>query len=292
MKTAMHTDRLEWRFGAVRAVRLLCEAGFEAIDYSMYNSELPVFMRGGRIIADELKRIAEGYGAKINQTHAPFSDFLLGEENFEHNRTVYASICEAIRISSYLGAKTVVVHPAEICPLLSSDERFFMNMELYSHLVCVAREAGVNIAIENLYSRHSQDENRIIGGVCSGAAELIRYADALGGEGVSVCFDVGHAELVGESSYSMIRALGERIKHIHIHDTDLLGDIHTLPYLAKVDFLPVCKALGKNGYDGDVTLEADGFLRNMPDALIPSALLFARSVASYLRDEIIKYYPK
>ena len=150
MKTAMHTDRLESRFGAIAAVRMLGEAGFEAIDYSMYYSDSAVFDRGGRILAAELRRVAASHGATINQTHAPFSDFKRGEENYEHNRKVFRSICEAINISAVLGAKTVVVHPAEICPYLTSDERFQMNMELFSNLAKVARGAGITISIENL----------------------------------------------------------------------------------------------------------------------------------------------
>ena len=36
MKLAIHTDRLERRFGAIAAIKLIAAAGFEAIDYSMY----------------------------------------------------------------------------------------------------------------------------------------------------------------------------------------------------------------------------------------------------------------
>ena len=292
MKTAMHTDRLERRFGAIGAVRMLGEAGFEAVDYSMYYPDIAVFGRGGRILAGELSRVAASYGMVINQTHAPFSDFKRGEESCEHNRKVYNSICEAIRISAAIGAKAVVVHPAEICPYLTADERFDMNMELFAHLISVARGEGIDISIENLYSRHLSNRDRIIKGVCSDSYELLRYLDALSEYGVSFCLDVGHAELAGEGAYSMIKTLGKRISYVHIHDNDINSDEHTLPYLASIDFDGVCKALGKIGYDGDITLEADGFLRDMPDAVVPSALSFARNIASHLRDEVVRYREK
>lgn len=289
MKLSIHTDRLERRFGAIAAVKMIAEAGFEAIDYSMYYSDSAVFGRGGRILASELKRVAESLGLVFNQSHAPFSDFRYGIENEGHNRTVYNSICDSAVIASRLGAKTLVVHPAVICPRLSRDARFEMNMELFSRIAAFADNYGVGISIENLYPREREDGEMPLGRVCADTEELIRYADALSDKGVTVCFDAGHAGLVGESAAGMVKALGERVKYIHLHDNDFKTDSHTLPYLANTNYSSLCKALARVGYSGDVTLESDGFISEMPDGLIPSALLFSRSVAAYIRDEIIKH---
>ena len=289
MKLSIHTDRLERRLGAIAAIKMIAAAGFEAIDYSMYYSDSPVFGRGGRILASELKRVAESYGVSFCQAHAPFSDFAVGAENDGRNRAVYNSICESIAIASKLGAPAIVVHPALICPRLSREDRFNMNMELYSHLVPFAKNYGVGILIENVIARHPEKNEKVVGSVCSDTAELIKYADALSPMGVEVCFDAGHAGLAGESAAGMVKALGSRIKHIHLHDNDFETDSHTLPYLLSTNYSSLCKALGRVGYSGDVSLESDGFFRNMPDALLPSALLFSRSVAAYIRDEIIRY---
>ena len=289
MKLSMHTDRLQQRFGAIATVKMIADAGFDAIDYSMYYDDSPIFNRGGRVLASELSRIAEARGLVFNQAHAPFSDFALGEDSEVKNRKVYSSICEAIVLASKLGAPTIVVHPALICPRLSADARFEMNMELFSHLISVAKDNGVSLAIENVWARHPDKNDKIVKSVCSDAGELIRYADALASDGVTVCFDAGHAGLVGESAAGMVKALGDRIKHIHLHDNDFETDSHTLPYLASTNYSSLCKALGRVGYSGDVTLESDGFFKNMPDGLLPSALLFSRSVAAYVRDEINKF---
>ena len=289
MRLSIHTDRLERRFGAIAAIKMIADAGFEAIDYSMYYTDSPVFGRGGRILASELKRIAESRGLTVNQAHAPFSDFRIGEENDSHNRKVYSSICESIMIAARLGAPTIVVHPAEICPRLSRDDRFYMNMELYRRLTDLASGVGVGISIENVWARHPDKSEKIVKSVCSDAEELIRYADALSGEGVTVSFDAGHAGLVGESAAGMVKALGERIKYIHLHDNDFYEDTHTLPYLQSTNYPSLCKALGRVGYSGDVTLESDGFIRNMPDGLVGAALLFSRNVAAFIRDEIQRF---
>ena len=287
MKLSIHTDRLCRRFGAVSAVKMIAAAGFDAADYSMYYDDNAVFGRGGRVLADELKRVGASLGLVFNQAHAPFSDFSIGED-FK-NRKIYEKIRESIVIASHLGAQSIVVHPAEICPRLSEDDRFEMNMELFSRLSAIGNDYGIKIAIENIWSRHPDDRERLVGGVCSDASGLIKYADALSSYGVTVCFDSGHAGIVGESAAGMVMALGERIKHIHLHDNDFVTDRHTLPYLESANFNSICKALGRVGYSGDVTLESDGFFKNMPDSLVPSALLFSRSVASHIRDEIEKY---
>jgi len=289
MKLSIHTDRLERRFGAIAAIKMIAAAGFDAIDYSMYYTDAAVFGRGGRILASELSRVAGSYGVSFCQAHAPFSDFRIGAENEGHNLSVYNSITESIAIAARLGAPTIVVHPAEICPRLSGDQRFEMNMELYSHLIRVAKSVGIGISIENIWARHPDKNDKIVSSVCSDAEELIRYADALSADGVTVCFDAGHAGLVGESAAGMVKALGSRIKHIHLHDNDFETDSHTLPYLANTNYPSLCKALGRVGYSGDVSLESDGFLKNLPDALVPPALLFSRSVAAHIRDEIIRF---
>lgn len=289
MKIAMHTDRLQKRFGAAGAVRMIAEAGFEAVDLSMYGTDNAYFEQSGRLLASEICRVAEGLGISVTSAHAPFSDFLPTAEADAHNREVFSSMCHAFKIASRAGAETVVVHPAFICPHLTRDERFELNMELYHHLNKVARDEGIRLLIENTYGRHRRKSDRLVKTVCSDTAELIRYADALCEFGIGLCFDVGHASLVGESAESMIRELSGRINLVHVHDNDFYTDSHTLPYLGETDFHAVCKALGRVGYTSDITMESDGFIRNMPDAIIPSALELTARVASHLRDEISRY---
>lgn len=286
MKTSNHTEALEQRFGALGAVRMNCEAGFEAIDYSMYTREGVVFEQGGRLVTKEMKKIAASYGVGFNQAHAPFSRFKIGEENADENRAIYYSILRAIEVAAELEAPIIIVHPSVICPHLSADDRFEMNMEFYGKLLPRAKEMGVKIAIENMWGRHKDCRERIVKDVCSDAAELIRYVDALDSPYVCACLDVGHAGLVGEAADEMALALGKRLCAIHIHDNDFVKDKHTLPFVGGVNFTSLNKALAKIGYEGDMTLEANYFLDTFPDELVPYALTFMARTAAYLRDEV------
>lgn len=287
MKTANHTDALERRFGALAAVRMNCEAGFEAIDYSMYEPTGAVFELGGKALVREMRRVAESHGVVFNQAHAPFSRFKIGAENDAKNREVYYSIVRSMEIAAELGADTVVVHPSVICPSLSADDRYEMNMEFFGNLLPRVKNLGIKIAIENMWGRHKDFRDRIVKDVCSDAAELIRYVDGVNDTCVTACLDVGHAGLVGEAADEMAIALGDRLTAIHIHDNDFTSDLHTLPYTSEMNFDSLTSALAKIGYSGDMTLEADCFLKRFPDALVPAALSFSARVAAHLRDEAV-----
>lgn len=286
MKISNHTSILEERFGVVGALRLNCEAGFEAIDYSMYETDIPVFMPGSGALISEMKRVADSYGVVFNQAHAPYTKFRLGEENTYRNKEIFRYVNRSVEIAAELGASTIVVHPAFICRNLNADERYEMNMEFFHALLPTARSSGINIAIENTWRRHKDNHDKIIKEVCSDAAELIRYVDGMDSQYVSACLDIGHAALVGESPEEMIRALGGRIGTIHIHDNDLISDLHTLPYTGSIDFSAVSSALADISYRADVALEANCFLESVPDALVGDALKFAARVAAHIRDEI------
>ena len=283
MKISTHTHFLEVRLGAMRAVRTCCEAGFEAIDYSMYEGDGAVFGRGGFLLVKELRRVAESYGVCFNQTHAPFSRFLPGAENEEHNRTFFDKIRRSIDITAELGAPRVVIHPAFICREISADERFSMNMDLYLSLLPYAKSAGVGIAIENMWGHHRDMYDKIVKNVCSDAEELIRYVDGVGDPSVSACLDVGHAVLVGESPDEMARSLGARLSCVHLHDNDFYHDDHNLPFMGSITFEGFAKTLGKIGYDGDITLESNSFMDRLPDALVGDALVFSAKTASYIK---------
>lgn len=285
MKISNHTDRLEKRFGALGAVRMTAEAGFEAIDFSMYTPDGAVFGRGGASLVREMRRLAEGLGVTFNQAHAPFAKYKPGEESREENKRLFDYTRRSIEIAAELGAERIIVHPAFICPHITADDRFEMNMEIYSRLLETAKSENVIIAIENMYGRHKDKSSKLVRNVCSHAEEFIRYVDAFDTPYVTACVDIGHAGLVGESASSMIRSLGGRVTSIHVHDNDFCEDIHTLPFFGDINFKSVIRALRDIGYKGDMTLEADGFLRDLPDELCPWALAFMARVAGYLRSE-------
>ena len=81
-----------------------------------------------------------------------------------------------------------------------------------------------------------------------------RLLDELDSDGFVMCLDIGHVAITGTEPEDYIRGMSnKRLKALHVHDTDYLGDTHTIPYLGKHNWNEICKALGEIGYDGAFT---------------------------------------
>jgi len=58
--------------------------------------------------------------------------------------------------------------------------------------------------------------------------------------------------------------------------------LHTLPFLSKIEWKEVCKALAEIGYDDEFTYEADNVLKGFPNELLADVLSLMHSTGRYL----------
>ncbi len=278
MKTSTLTLRLTDEFGIEKAVQMICEAGFDCIDHSLFsgvNGSLYIEEEGYLEKLKAVKAIADSYGVKFNQTHAPFGSFKEGDDTY--NEWVKPLIIKSIEATSILGAEYMVVHPFYV-----SVDKKQANMEFFRSLLPHAKKHNVKLALENMFG-WDPEKDVLIKNVCSDAEELIDYVDSLDSEYAVVCLDVGHCGLVGESAPDMIRKLGkERLRCLHIHDNDGITDLHTIPFSRSIDFNEITKALNEIGYEGDMTLEADAFYKGFPVELYGDVLILLSKTARYL----------
>lgn len=285
MKLVTQTDLVASRFSDAEAVRMICEAGFDALDLSMFamrdDDNHPLNGSGWRAYVKELKDIAESYGKSFTQSHTPFPPFRAGDE--EYGKRVMPRVERALEISGELGVEVSVVHP-----VACGENQFEVNIEYYRSIEHIAADYGFKIALENMWGRDSETK-KIIPNICSVTDDFNRYVDALDPAHFTACLDLGHCGLVGSNAPEMIRGMGgERITSLHIHDNDDLRDLHTLPYMSGMDWDEILKALGEINYKGNFTYEADNFMRRIPDELIPAALGFMEKVGRYMMNEIEK----
>lgn len=266
------------RFGDEIAIRMLAAAGFDALDFTMfeaYNEEQLFESRAYKQYAMELRDIATGCGIAFNQAHAPFPSYRVGDAAY--NKKTYPRLHRSIEICGILGVKTVIVHPV----YLGENKKEF-NFDLYNGLLPTAKAVGVKIAIENMWG-HDSRRGYIVPNVCSTPDELCEYIDTLDREWFTVCLDLGHCNLVGEDEANFIRKLGhERLTSLHVHDTDFRNDLHTLPFMGKMDWSAIASALRDIAYTGDLTLEADNFLQNVPSGFHITALRYMHDTGRYL----------
>lgn len=274
------TDRLGIRLGDEKAVEILCRAGFDALDYSMFglhNPEHPLNGPDFESYVQNLKKKAAAYGVTFRQAHAPFPSCRENDEDY--NQVTFTRIVRAMEVVSVLGARIIVVHPTCIS---RADEMKQYNLDFYRRLQPYCEKLGVKVALENMWGR-DKVTGRICPNVCSTGKELCGYIDELDSRYFTVCLDLGHCGLVGEDAADMVRTVGhDRLKALHVHDNDNASDSHTAPYFGKMNWDSITQALADIRYDGDFTFEADRFYDLFPDSLLPSAAKFLHDIGRSL----------
>ncbi len=273
------------QFGIKRAVEIILDAGFPAIDITMHAPADFFLTDDYKQTAAELRAMTDARGAVFNQAHAPFGG---GYENYTEK--LVPTFPRAFEFASLCGIKNVIVHPLQRGRYYGNAEELFeMNMEFYTKLAPLARDNGIKIAIENMWQRHPVSKH-ICDDVCADPRELARYYDSLGNStDFTVCLDLGHVALCGREPEDAIRVLSSRIGALHVHDVDYVDDLHTMPGLGRINWDNVCRALADVGYSGEITLEADYFMKNMDDELIPDAVKLLEASARHLARKVEKY---
>ena len=277
MILSTQTDLTAKMFGPEKTVELIAQAGFDAIDLSMFEDESNdwIFSDGFENRCKTLVKLAHDYGVYFNQAHAPFPSYRVGDE--EYNTKIRPMLIRAIEAAGLIGAKNIVVHP-----VFFPENKKENNLRMYNELLPTAKKAGVKIALENMWGRDPRMRT-IVPNVCSTAEELAEYVDALDPDWFTVCLDIGHIGLIREYEAPFIRELGaERLTCVHIHDNNYLQDLHICPFLGNLPWDEITKAFAQIGYKGDLTLESDNFLKNMPASMYPAGLKFMEAAGREL----------
>ena len=275
----------EKHFGIKRTVEMLLDAGFPAIDLTMHSPANFFLEDNYKETAAQLRAMAEARGAMFNQAHAPFGG---GYENYTEK--LVPTFPRAFEFAALCGVKNVIVHPLQRGRYYGNAEELFeMNMEFYTKLAPLARDNGIKIAIENMWQRHPVAKH-ICDDVCADPHELARYYDTLDApDTFTVCLDLGHVALCGREPEDAIRVLAGRIGALHVHAVDYIDDLHTMPGLGKINWDNVCRALADVDYGGEITLEADYFMKNIAAELIPDAEIMLERTARYLAEKVEKF---
>ena len=111
MKLSFPIGYLADRYGIEKALSLVKEAGFDAIDYDLCSMEkADSVFRGDRWReeAERIRALADAAGIVINQTHAPFH---FTAAQWEDHDLILGIFSRYIRISGILGASVAVIHP-------------------------------------------------------------------------------------------------------------------------------------------------------------------------------------
>lgn len=246
--------------GEEKAIEYCAKAGFDAWDFSMFSMckydwknnvllENAHPLAGGDYLklARKLKRVGLDNGIVCNQSHAPFPT------KCAEIRSYYK---RSIECTAEAGGKICVIHP-------DNDKSAEENGEMYLELLTFAKGYNVRIATENMWNWDGE-KNCSSFAACATPESFNAHLDAVNDEYLTACLDIGHAEMKGSntSAVEMIKALGDRLTALHIHDNDRLNDSHQIPFSMDIDFNEVVAALKQIKYKGYFTLESNQYLKD------------------------------
>lgn len=299
MKLVVQSAPLVNRYGIDEAFRMLNETGFDGIDFNI-DTELP----GSAIIKGEYdglfagsdeamiefcrpyKEAGEKYNIYFHQMHAPFPSYVANEAG---NDIVMNGIKKCIMLCGYLNCKNLIVHPmflgydAKLDPQTEWD----INIERYTELIPLARQYGVTICLENMFTGY---RGKMYAACCADMADAnryINYLNSVAGEKLfGFCLDVGHALLVGKEIYSTIMELGDNLTTLHVHDNDGRNDQHLFPYMGICDWDRFVKGLKDVGYKGAMSFETFNAMQVIDSELAEPALKFLSAIGKKFIERI------
>lgn len=276
-------------FGDEQSIRLMAQAGFDAVDYTFNLMCDPACVWNTEEFekyASRLRQIAEDNDIFFNQAHAPF--LFQWETEGELERYILPTMERSFICAALLGAPHIVVHPIHHLRYKGNEARLWeMNLAYYRRLLPAARRYGVKLALENMLQ---PDERRgcIVRDMLASPVEYRDFYDALADDSIIACVDVGHSGPTGEDPAQLLRTLGhERVQALHVHDNCFRNDDHLLPRMGKINWDEVTQALADIDYTGDFTFEVTNFLRCFfEEDLIGAALKLEHDVGRHMIAQI------
>lgn len=268
----------------LEAMRRLKAAGFDAVDWNLSDAGKPFFRLGDddwRAWAEEVAALSRSLALPISQSHAPFYNAL--EPESPKAALWEPMIARAIEASGMAGEPWVVMHPGtypdDAVDFRESRRR---NYDYFMPYLELADRFGCGIAIENLGEDGAFSHRRPGGVYCATFVELCELVDSFHADNVGICWDFGHAHMMGINQREALRAMGKRLKATHVADNAGRQDEHILPFQGTVDWRSILPVLSEIGYEGDLTYEIHNSTSRLPDELVDSMAVLCQQVGRYL----------
>ena len=271
----------------LESMRRLKAIGFDAVDLNISDAGKNFF----RLADDDWKEwmeevvaLSEALQLPISQSHTPFYNALIPEN--ERAKVWEPMIERAIIASGMAKVPWIVMHPGtypdDHVDFRESKRR---NYEYFMPKLELADKVGCGIAIENMaddYGSGRSAHRRPLGTYCSTHVDLCELVDSLNVPNVGICWDFGHAQLMGIDQREALRYMGKRLKATHVADNNGAKDDHILPFQGTVDWRKVLPVLTEIGYEGDLTYEIHASTSRLPDELVDPMAKVCHEVGRYL----------
>lgn len=243
-------------------LRILRDVGYKVIDLGFCAQASPDYILRGddweRKI-DEVGETAAKLGITFYQCHVPFIKGCTPKADPNFRKPGYAEYFNECMRRAYvacgkLGISWAVAHPLSF-PELNFESKASLegNRAYYDQYVELGIRGGTGTAFENMLPSL---DRKLPTRYCQHYEQLIELADSYQSDKVGICWDTGHANQMHLEQSRALRAIGSRLKTLHIND-NFYGnqDEHLLPFIGEVDWDAVVHALVDIGYAGSLNYE-------------------------------------
>lgn len=222
----------------IEEIRTFSSMGLEFIDLTLE----PPCGATWRIDPKAIRRVLEDRGMGV-VGHTAF--YLPIASAFESLRCAAVDeLKRCLDAFAEIGSKWMNVHPDPRAPF---HERAFVihrNVESLRELIDHGRPMGVGVMLENIPNGFNT------------AANIGQVLDPLPDLGLHL--DIGHANLhiPNNTTGEMLKAYGDRVRHVHLHDNNGAdADLHLPLGAGHMDVDKEVGLLKASGYDDTITLE-------------------------------------
>ena len=241
---------------------------------------------------------AKQAGITIHQMHMPYPIYIPGGRQ-EVNDYLWEQVApKSMQVCAYLGCPYIVVHGLKLAGFLGSEElEWQQTADFLDSIAPMAKEMGITICIENLYSSSGGHMAESTGCDARKAVERIeRMNDRYQAEVLGFCFDTGHANLIGLDFERFLTTLGKHLKVLHIHDNDGMSDLHQIPFTftrtrenkSSTDWDGFVRGLRKIQFEQVLSFETAPVLSAFPEEMKADVLGFIARIGRHFADEIIR----
>lgn len=196
-----------------------------------------------------------GSGIPLNSVHSPlYADYEWGRtggspvnvasNDRAHRVEAMDEIKRALEIAEQIPFRFLIQH------IGVSDEAFDERkveaaMTSIEHLRAFAKPLGVSILVENIPNDLSTPER------------LVEFIHSSHLEDVGVCFDFGHAHIVGDVAQAF-QILKDHIRSTHVHDNKKDKDAHLWPGQGSIDWKQAMELLRTAPHTPPLLMEIEG----------------------------------
>lgn len=230
------------------ALQLIASAGFTTVE--LWADTVHFDPRTHVSVADVKKQLQE-LNLSVHSTHGPFRHFhnrLPAEEFTKLRQDLWRKTIEQC---AEIESPIMVAHGLDRREYNYTKDQVELVKESLADLCEYGRRLGVMIALENIQAGEDNPEEL--------GTNIINHIKHFPGIGLYYCLDIGHAVLNGVDIIDEIKAAGDRLVSLHIHNNNGVDDSHVIPSNGIIDWPYIYRELRTTyGYSGKFVLEVYG----------------------------------